>query len=118
MNTETRNNRTRNLQLLIEDKFGTQKSFAREFKSLVTPTDVSLMVSGKKPVSDYFTRTVESKLKLSAGWFDQDNRAFLYLPLPKHRLTGKIMRLDLLPTNRRKIARLWNQSCRQSSSAN
>lgn len=47
MNSEIQRTRARNLQLLIEDRFGSQKSFAKQFRFRVTPTDVSLMCRGE-----------------------------------------------------------------------
>jgi hypothetical protein len=111
MNAEIRRTRARNLQLLIEDRFGSQKRFAKQFKLRVSPTDVSLMCRDEKPISNYFAQSVEIDLALPAGWFDQKNWDFLYLPPTKHQLFEKLMRLELLHKNSRKVPRIWNRHC-------
>ena len=111
MNAEICRTRARNLQLLIEDKFGSQKRFAKQFKPRVSPTDISLMCRDEKPISNYFSRSVESDLALPEGWFDQKNWEFFYLPQTKHQLFEKLVHLDLLHKNSRKVPRIWNKYC-------
>ena len=111
MNSEIRHIRARDLRLLIEDRFGSQKTFAKRFKPYVTPTDVSLMCWGEKPISDYFARYVEKDQELPPGWFDQKNWEFFYLPPIKRQLVGKLVQLELLHKNSRKVPRIWNKHC-------
>ncbi len=111
MSSEIRDIRARNLRLLIDDRFGSQKSFAKRFKPYITPTDVSLMCWGEKPISDYRARFVEKELELPPGWLDQDNRQFLYLTPAKYQLAAKLVQLNLSHKNSRKVVRIWNRHC-------
>ena len=111
MSSEIRDIRARNLRLLIDDRLGSQKSFAKRYKPYVNPTDVSLMCWGGKRISDYFARYVEKDQELPHGWFDQKNWNFFYLPPTKHQLIEKLVQLDLSHKNSRKVPRIWNRHC-------
>lgn len=110
MISEIHDNRARNLRLLINDRFRSQKSFAKQVP-YITPTDVSLMCGGEKSISDYRARSVEKELELPPGWLDQDNGQFLYLTPAKNQLAAKLVQLDLSHKNGRKVARIWNRHC-------
>ena len=115
MSLEIRHTRARNLGLLIDVRFGSQRSFTKRFKPYVNPTEVSLMCGGEKPISDYRARSIEKELELPPGWFDQDNWQFLFLTPEKNRLVGKLAQLDLSHKNSRKVARIWNRRCAQTA---
>ena len=115
MNAEIRRTRARNLQLLIDDRFGSQKRFAKEFRFRVTPTDVSLMCRDERLISNYFARSVENDLALPAGWFDEKNWDLFYLPPIKRHVIEKLAQLDLSHKNKRKVLGIWSRHCARTT---
>lgn len=69
---ESKTNRVANILLLRDVVFRTTQ---KEFGKLLgrSQTEISQYEMRDKPLSDYFARDIEKKLKLPTGWMDRDN---------------------------------------------
>ena len=66
--------RRKNLEYLIDYKYGSQSSFAAilKYPALTQPT-LSDILRKKRPLHEFEARAIEDKLSIPHNWMDRDN---------------------------------------------
>lgn len=71
-----RTTRSKNLDLIRWLNFGHENT-AKKLISLTNANYLSKMATGDMEISDHNARSIESTLKMPAGWLDRDNLALI-----------------------------------------